>query len=250
MTVEHDAGPTEEHDDRALWAVAELPSLITDDAAAVSSDMLRERLFTLQQGRIGTPAPYPRRDETGHHMLDDSGMPILIDDSNKRSVFLALCERAAIVFSSEKMLSDEEVRKHPATPDLMRYLIAALIQLRPKVDSGALPSRKQFDAALGRAFMTTDLPHSYKIGGNRRDQMVTAALAASRAARQLGESDGQRYRAGLAAAYAVFREGEGEQDSSDARKARIELIWPILSWDLGWPEEIPTLQSRGLKKDI
>lgn len=218
---------------------AGLETLLAEDARAKTSEKFRERLFTLQQGPIGTPAPYPLLDECGRSVLDAEGRPVVRDDRLKRNVFSDLCEAASVAFR-DPFLSDTDIRNHPATPELVRYVLGAFRQFAANGSTT--------DKAIASAFCPRRRGSSPKLEPLRTLMVETAMAAKTEALRAHPDDKPAAYHAGLEAAYAIYRNGEKPgHDGKDMRKAKND-IWAILAWELPWPADRPALKSRGAKR--
>ena len=230
----------EERDARASWAMSRIRTLQIEDAAAAPTVRFRERLFTLQQDVVGTPTRYPRRDEHGVPILGADGKPVLRDDSDKQEVFFEMCSAAGAAFPASGM-SDAEIREHPATAELVRYVLESFARV-----AGAESST---DAAIVKAFRAKNGPGGFPKLGTLRNPIVEAARTARAEARRRHPGDEPAaYQAGLEAAYVVYRDREKDvQDVADMRKAK-KRIWPILVWELSWPITPPNPMSRGQRR--
>lgn len=230
----------EERDARASLSMYGIRALQIEDAAAAPTVRFRERLFTLQQDVVGTPTRYPRLDEHGAPIVGVNGKPVLRDDSDKEEVFVEMCSAAGAAFPAAEM-SDAEIRQHPATAELVRYVLESFARV-----AGAESST---DAAIVKAFRAKNGPGGFRKLGTLRNPMVVAARTARAETRCRHPGDEPAaYQAGLEAAYVVYRDGEKDvQDATDMRKAK-KRIWPILAWELSWPATPPKPMTRGQKR--
>ena len=183
--------PNEEQIGRLL----ELLSPRLDHPATDKAMMAAERIYTLKQGPAGT-------------------------GEDKRDVFLGLCDDALDAYGdSDSDRSDEAIRAHPLTPNLIRYVLESMDRFNSATEDG-----KWGDAQFAKAFLASNPRGNPGKLVLRRDPMLKAAASATVAARASGADPETVSARAKQAAYEAYREGEtGDQDSRELKKTMAHI---------------------------
>lgn len=217
--------------DQGSEVIERLERLQREDAPTHAVLAVRDRLDMLQQGAHAQQQSENRK--------------------GRKGIFDDLCASVANSFPNVDSLTDQDIRENPATPDLVRYLLDSFKRFHKAKTPLACTKWDNDDrprhAALAAAFLATNTSGPPLKILLRKDDILEAALSASKAVRNGGPPSIHSQRAGLAAAYAVYRQGEkGAQNSRDERQA-LQEIWDTLVHELAWPARRPRkqLQKRG-----
>lgn len=141
-------------------------------------------------------------------------------------LFYGLCLLAERAFPDREP-SNEEILANPATPDLMRYLLSSLRRYRSKVKGPKTTSAERYRAIANALQMAGEQKNPGKWTNAFKERYCFAYCRARSESTEKGASVRDAHKAGVEAAYLIYREGEaGAQDSSDRQKAirRIALF--------------------------